>query len=244
MRDVMCSGYVAGCNTAFFGCKAKKMYLDAPADSEDVVTDISSRLSQDNEEVGEYRSMLAFACGYGDGAKRDQVISITDRLLPWEVSAGEGKKYFPGGKDNWEAYKGCWGLSQIHFGEDVRAAENADFISQARSANLEHFPPPPVPEQDHRSERNESHLDHSFASSVCRDPQTTASASSVPIASTTPSTTSTTSSSRGRATSALTRFLGWAASASNTFLFLWHPFLPPYHVHTTCIPRAYHVHIT
>ena len=80
--------------------------------------------------------MLAFCAPYGDGAKRDQVISISSRLLPWEVNrpAGERKEYFPGGSQNFDAVKDAMGLDTIHFGEDVRAAENMEFISQVSVA--------------------------------------------------------------------------------------------------------------
>ena len=139
MRDVMCSGYVAGANTGFFGAKGDKANaasLKGPVSSEAVKLDMSSRLSFDDEERGEYQSMLAFACGYGDGAKRDQVISITDRLLPWEVHGSDtAKTYFPGGPENYMAYRKAWELHTLHFGEDVRAAENMEFISQGSSNN-------------------------------------------------------------------------------------------------------------
>jgi hypothetical protein len=80
--------------------------------------------------------MLAFCAPYGDGAKRDQVISITDRLLPWEVTrAGGTKDYFPGGDANYRAVSNVLGLNTIHFGEDVRAAENMEFISQGSMNN-------------------------------------------------------------------------------------------------------------
>ena len=46
--------------------------------------------------------MLAFLSPNGDeaAASRDQVISISDRLLPWEVAknADPEKKYYPGGQ--------------------------------------------------------------------------------------------------------------------------------------------------
>eukprot|EP00966_Prymnesium_polylepis_P018017 415944-Prymnesium_polylepis.1 len=63
--------------------------------------------------------MLAFCAPYGDGAKRDQVISITDRLLPWEVTrSGGSKDYFPGGDANYRAVQNVLGLNTVHFGED------------------------------------------------------------------------------------------------------------------------------
>ena len=57
---------------------------------------------------------MAFACPLEaeKTSARDQVISITDRLLPWEVGASSYpvKNYFPGGKDGFDAYKEPYGL--------------------------------------------------------------------------------------------------------------------------------------
>lgn len=136
MRDVMCSGYVAGGNTRFFGVKATG--VAGPVDPEAVRTDMEARLSFQDDSNAEYGSMLAFCAPYGDGAKRDQVISISDRLLPWEVNRPAGtdgrKEYFPGGGYNYNFVKAVLGLDTIHFGEDVRAAENMEFISQVRQS--------------------------------------------------------------------------------------------------------------
>ena len=141
MRDIMCSGYVAGGNTRWFGAPDTTNKLGpAPVNGTSVVSDINARLSFEDDATGEYASMLAFACPYAEveTASRDQVISITDRLLPWEVSkaAPAEKSYFPGGKTNYDRYKAMWQLNQIHFGEDVRSTENMSFMSQVRAANL------------------------------------------------------------------------------------------------------------
>ena len=133
MRDVMCNGYVAGGNTRFFG-EPKNGFTKA-ADANDVTDAMDKRLSFHDDASGEYDSMLAFGAPWGDGAKRDQVISITDRLLPWEITSPNTtntKDYFPGGDSNYQTYKTAYNLNSIHFGEDVRAAENMEFISQAR----------------------------------------------------------------------------------------------------------------
>jgi len=135
MRDVMCSGYVAGGNTRFFG--QGKASFGGPVDAHHVQQGIDARLSFQNDAEGEYESMLAFGCGYNDGAKRDQVISITDRLLPWEINKtmGATKEYFPGGQKNYDQYRQAFNLNTIHFGEDVRASENMEFISQGSMNN-------------------------------------------------------------------------------------------------------------
>ena len=127
MRDIMCSGYVAGGNTRFFG----ETEGGAPVDAADIVAKISERLSFQNDASGEYDSMLVFAVPYNDGAKRDQVVSLSPRLLPWEVTmrTDDQKSYFPGGRAHFEFYRDLYDLGSIHFGEDLRAAENMDFLS-------------------------------------------------------------------------------------------------------------------
>lgn len=135
MRDIMCSGYVAGGNTKFFG--AANSGFAGIADPELVRQSIEKRLSFQDDASGDYDSMIAFCAPYGDGAKRDQVISISERLLPWEVNKSPtNKEYFPGGHDgNFDAVKSVLSLDTIHFGEDVRAAENMEFISQGSMNN-------------------------------------------------------------------------------------------------------------
>lgn len=136
MRDIMCSGYVAGGNTRFFGISKKHTGgSNGPQDPDEVRTAVEERLSFANDDNGEYDSMLAFCAPFGDGAKRDQVISITSRLLPWEVNGGNAKEYFPGGRKNWDKVKEVLGMDTIHFGEDVRASENQEFISQGSMNN-------------------------------------------------------------------------------------------------------------
>lgn len=132
----MCAGYVAGGNTRFFGeSEAKK---PGGAYTPGVIAQaITDRLSFANDADGEYESMLAFAVPYGHGDRRDQVYSLSARLLPWEVTRGsEGwHDYFPGGKAHFEYYSKAYGLAQVHFGEDIRAAENMEFISQGSVNN-------------------------------------------------------------------------------------------------------------
>ena len=98
---------------------------------------ITNRLSFVDDASGEYESMLAFAVPYGHGDRRDQVYSLSARLLPWEVTRGDSNwhDYFPGGKAHYEYYAPLYGLEQVHFGEDIRAAENMEFISQGSVNN-------------------------------------------------------------------------------------------------------------
>ncbi len=133
LRDIMCNGYVAGGNTRFFGeRKGSKVF-----DPQDIVQDMEDRLSFTDQDTGDYGSILAFACPYDDGENRDQVISISHRLLPWEVTMPKTtqKTYFPGGPAHHAAYSQIYQLGNIHFGEDIQAAENMEFISQGSVNN-------------------------------------------------------------------------------------------------------------
>ena len=141
MRDIMCSGYVAGGNCRWFGAGSGSNTLGGdngrtPVSNEDFAADLNARLSFEDDSSGEYASMMAFACPYNEveNASRDQVISISERLLPWEVAknADPAKKYFPGGEAGFKLYNSKWALGQIHFGEDVRATESMSFMSQVQ----------------------------------------------------------------------------------------------------------------
>tara|TARA_Y100000748_G_scaffold297789_1_gene292247 strand:- start:888 stop:1247 length:360 start_codon:yes stop_codon:yes gene_type:complete len=119
MRDIMCSGYVAGGNTQFFGTKYKGSAAFPSLDAR--IRSVTERLSFVDDASGEYESMLAFACPWEANSRRDQVMSLSARLLPWEVSRQDPQKlYFPGENAGWEVYNNKFALSQIHFGEDIR----------------------------------------------------------------------------------------------------------------------------
>jgi len=144
MRDVMCSGYVAGGNTRWFasteeGKNKLPSFTDDSTVTENIRNNINSRLSFEDDASGEYGSMLAFLVPSKDdlGEFRDQVISITERLLPWEVArnATPVKQYFPGGDSFFQYYKNKYQLDSIHYGEDVRASESMAFISQGSCNN-------------------------------------------------------------------------------------------------------------
>ena len=64
--------------------------------------------------------------------------SITSRLLPWEVqstSRPNSHNSFPGGEKMYLKYAGALQLHSIHFGEDMKASENMEFISQGSTNN-------------------------------------------------------------------------------------------------------------
>ena len=135
MRDVACAGYVAGCNTRWFATPTEggAMSMEAAQDN------LQARLSFANDDTDRYASMLAFPCyeGQFNSGQLDTVLSVTTRLLPWEVTSpsSDQKSYFPGGKAGWDYYKGIYQLEQLHYGEDVRAAESQEFIAQGSVNN-------------------------------------------------------------------------------------------------------------
>ena len=132
MRDVACAGYVAGCNTQFFAKDGTGAFTPDAAK-----TNMMKRLSFADDLGAKYASLLAFPCWAGqfESGHLDTVMSITTRLLPWEVTTATGGSHhsFPGGELAFAQYQTILNLRSVHFGEDMKAAENQDFISQARA---------------------------------------------------------------------------------------------------------------
>ena len=125
MRDVACAGYVAGCNTTFFARdKGSKTYS-----LETARQNIQDRLSFADDVGAKYASMLAFPATEQQLEANqgfDTVMSVTSRLLPWEVTGPAARDHssFPGGQKVYEQYNTKLGLSGVHYGEDMKAAEN------------------------------------------------------------------------------------------------------------------------
>ena len=140
MRDVACAGYVAGCNTLFFAQDSEGgNYYSA----QNATKSMMERLSFSNDVGAKYASMLAFPCTAQQmsSGHLDTVMSVTTRLLPWEVTSSSGGDHhsFPGGQAVYGAYSNALNLRSIHFGEDMKAAENQDFISQGSTNNATCF---------------------------------------------------------------------------------------------------------
>jgi hypothetical protein len=131
MRDIACSSYVAGMNTTFFGHKPGQI-LQNRYDATAAKTQIMRRLSFADEVGSKYSSCMSFAMSAGEWEEGglDTVMSVTPRLLPWEVNTTNTHDSFPGGETMFNAYNQVLNLKQIHYGEDTRAAENMEFISQ------------------------------------------------------------------------------------------------------------------
>ena len=117
MRDVACAGYVAGCNTLFFAHDT----VNNTYSTQNATTAMMERLSFSNDVGAKYASMLAFpatAQQFSSG-HLDTVMSVTTRLLPWEVTSATGGDHhsFPGGQQVYQAYSNALNLRSIHFGE-------------------------------------------------------------------------------------------------------------------------------
>lgn len=136
MRDVAAAGYVAGGNCLFFA--GEKGTYSASTCKEN----LAKRLAFSDDVGAKYRSMLSFPMFESqlDDSTTclDTVMSVTSRLLPWEVQgtvANGNHTSFPGGVAVFKLYNSLLGLRSIHFGEDMKAAENQDFISQGSTNN-------------------------------------------------------------------------------------------------------------
>ena len=140
MRDIACAGYIAGNNTRWFA----KNEGAAGYSLETAGRSIMTRLSFDDDVTDKYGSMLAFpACeGQFASGQLDTVMSVTSRVLPWEVTGSSSMHTsFPGGDAMYKQYANKLNLAQVHYGEDMKAAENQDFITQVKRATFE----PPTP---------------------------------------------------------------------------------------------------
>jgi len=172
MRDVACAGYVAGMNTTFFARnQGEKTYS-----LETARQNIQDRLSFADDVGAKYGSMLAFPATEQQLEANqgfDTVMSVTSRLLPWELTGPNARDHssFPGGQAVYSAYEKELGLSGVHYGEDMKAAENQVG--------------PPRPPQTRTLPRTHSHAFSLSARRIssARDPQTMPSAFWVPTAS-------------------------------------------------------------
>ena len=143
MRDVACAGYVAGGSTRWFAKGYNKTTKAEEFKSEYARDNIMNRLSFNDDANDRYGSMLAFPAHEGQfmSGQLDTVMSVTSRLLPWSVQGNDQNLHesFPGGDEMFKAYRGTLHLNQVHYGEDMKAAENQDFISQGSTNNATCF---------------------------------------------------------------------------------------------------------
>jgi hypothetical protein len=82
-------------------------------------------------------SMLAFPMAFSqyENGAMDIAMSVTSRYLPYEVASLQHKS-FPGGEAMFLKYNSIYQLRAVHFGEDLRASENMEYMSQVSLAFL------------------------------------------------------------------------------------------------------------
>jgi hypothetical protein len=121
LRDIMANGYRAGGNAVFFNDEK---------DLGKAARKIQERLNfedADRDEV--FPSLLAFPMHVSQVEGMHNELSVSSRLLPWDVHS-TAHNSFPGGQDMYAAYNTAMQLEQVHFGEDLRASENMEYMSQ------------------------------------------------------------------------------------------------------------------
>ena len=144
MRDIACHAYVAGSNACWFAGNAEDGFqlpdignqtanAHAEALAQNVRENLMARLSYQDDVTAKYASLMAFPMGPSQFNKLDTVMSLSPRLLPWEVTGpGSTHTSFPGGETMFNIYKGSTGvgfnLKSIHFGEDMKATEKMKIL--------------------------------------------------------------------------------------------------------------------
>lgn len=130
-RDIACGGYVAGGNCKFFAEDPGVGFSKAV-----LTKNLQDRLGFANDDGKAYGSLLAFPLPKSqyESGQMDTVMSISSRMLPWDMSTSNSS--FPGGELFHNKYaKANVGLNTIHYGEDTRAAENMEYVSQGSVNN-------------------------------------------------------------------------------------------------------------
>ena len=127
LKDIMSNGYRAGANAQFFM---------ADGDFTAGQQNIADRLNMDNYDSADkvHASLLAFPMSVAQEQRMHNEITVTSRLLPYDVH-NQNYDQFPGGKLVHDLYRKALQLDQIHFGEDLRASENMEYMSQGSVNN-------------------------------------------------------------------------------------------------------------
>jgi hypothetical protein len=130
MRDIMSNGYRAGGNTKFFITKEDGTVGTLSEASAAMMRRLN--FEEGDGSIDEQpASLLAFPLPekqYQSGSMNVEM-SVTSRLLPWEVNDRKHNS-FPGGHQLQRFYENALNLKAVHFGEDLRATENMEYMSQ------------------------------------------------------------------------------------------------------------------
>jgi len=130
IRDVMCAGYVSGCNTKFFG---ERTTTDAnnvsttTFNGPTIGADLAEMRTMDpsDRQKSNDKSILVFAVKSNTAVEEKEVVSISSVAFPWDNSRNGWSEYsgknFPGGADNLTWYNtqigaGGYSLSNLVLG--------------------------------------------------------------------------------------------------------------------------------
>lgn len=105
LRDIMCAGYVSGCNTKFFGTgESGTGTIDGPSIAQDLYN-MRTTAPEDRQLAGD-KSFLVFAAPKNSPTL--QVVSVSSVAFPWDNSRNgwseESGNNFPGGVNNFNWY--------------------------------------------------------------------------------------------------------------------------------------------
>ena len=144
LRDVQCTGYVAGCDTTFFG--DGKSSNDA---LESIQNDLEDRVNFNDEDRNRYKSMFAFGAPHpeiDDAWAPDVAFSISSMVVPWDATRMVDQNSwctFPGGDNMRKAYDTSFKLSKyVLQGSDPSDVQNHAFVRSGTFTNSFCFPGP------------------------------------------------------------------------------------------------------
>lgn len=128
LRDIMMNGYIGGCGTKWFS-----------PNSSNFMSELNKRLGLDEHymtDTAGIASMMALPCSFS--MPMHEVIGVSDRILPWTVARNAEQQYshFPGGKVAWLVFYNLgFDFTAVHYGEDQRAIQGQEFLSNGSLNN-------------------------------------------------------------------------------------------------------------
>ena len=120
-----------------FAGEGSKYTLTGPLTGNQVTEGITKRLSIDRRRLGRVRvdDRVCGAVRRRQQARPGHLALAPPASVGGDASVGQQQGILPGRQRGFKLYDHRYNLGQIHFGEDVRAAENMEFISQGSVNN-------------------------------------------------------------------------------------------------------------
>ena len=128
MRDVLLNGYIGGCGVKMF-----------PSNAAAFNQALNERLSLDENMMSDVKGVPSiFPIPVPFSWTATDVIGVSDRILPWTVASNSAAQYntFPGGRFAWAVLYGHgFDMTSVHYGEDQRAIQGQEFMSNGSINN-------------------------------------------------------------------------------------------------------------